>query len=252
LNNDTFFNGNVHLDKNLTVGNFSFAAVNGTVFINGSTTITGDLTIAGDWLIEKNLIVDGSYTVDQRMDIDCGPLSFRYPGASELVGPSPQDIRAPVVNLTTCCAEYLVNFAPLSDSGSGLIYDVYLTGYTLNIFNPQLSGVAVYLLYTQQFNGTEQVYSYEVGDLIFIKGSPVLSTTILLLDFEDVERLLPAVVDGNIYNGRDLVSEAMSSFTRILNSDEIFLYMYSPRPNGAELQNTPIEWVRVGLGDHNN
>jgi len=245
----------------LSVGNFSLGAIQNITNVNGTATVTGELTVLGSSSFEQDLSVAMDMTVNGRFDILHGPLGFRFPGVNltALVGPSPDNIRQPNPNLELCCSEYLVNFAPLN-SAPGSVYSLNLTGYTLNILNPALSGVLVYAMKTILFApGGGLVYSYQVGDIIMLRGSPVLSTSIVILDFEDVLRSGFAGIEGNIYNGRDLVTEAMSSFARILQSDEIFLYMYSPRPGvGIQaaapggppvLQESPVEWVRIGLGD---
>jgi len=241
----------------LSVGNFSLGAIENITDVLGTTTITGELTVDGSAEFDQDLSVVHDMTVVGRFDVNHGPFGFRYPGVylNAIVGPSPSNIRQPNLDLESCCSEYLVNFAPVG-SPLGSIYSLNLTGYTLNILNPELSGVLVYYMNTILFDATTLVYSYSVGDIIMLKGSPVLSTSIVILDFEDVLRSGFGGAEGNIYNGRDLVTEAMSSFARILQSDEIFLYMYSPRPNvGFQagtppvLQSAPVEWVRIGLGD---
>jgi len=262
---DATFLQSPNIDGNLTVlglisvGNFSLGVITGISEVTGDSSIVGNLTVLGSATFWEDLTVTQDTTVNGRLDILEGPLSFSYPGLLDQPLVGPDFIRTPNPNLTECCSEYLVNFAPVG-SPAGQVYDLLLTGYTLNILNPGLSGVFVYRMETFASNGTDVLYSYEVGDIILLRGSPVLSTSIVILDFEDVLKDAIGTDDGNIYNGRDLVTEAMGSFARILQSDEIFLYMYSPRPGigrnagsnppGSQvIQDAPVEWVRIGLGD---
>ena len=89
-----------------------------------------------------------------------------------------------------------------------------------------------------------------MGDIIILKGSSDLSKVIGFWDFEDLLNIIGPNPDGNLYNGRDLVSVALNLFTEHLYSDALFMYMYSPRANvgllpDVQLQAKFVDWVKL-------
>jgi len=259
VDNATTFGDDVSVAGDLTVDDTLYAhnlnisgnlETSGSVFFNQSVTVGGDASISG------TLSVGGDTTVEGRLEIVHGPLSFPYNGTEPTID-AQAFTRLPYPNPEESYPEFVIVFANLTEV-EGRWYDLQLTGYTLNFLEPQQRAPHVYFLWTfalENPNGNNVVfkYRYEVGDVILLKGPSDIEKIVTLWDFEDVLAAVGPTRPGNIYNGRSIVTESMSMFAEVLNSDEIVLYMYSPRPkigpnaNGAGqsvLQDSPVEWVK--------
>jgi len=253
---NTTFEGDVTIDGNLFVHQTLHAAelsIAGFLNVFGDVTFHQELTVEGNVVITGDLSVNGDATVNGRFDIIHGPLGFPYNGTSDVVDPVIGS-RIPYTDLEASYPEFVVNFAPTTDA-EGQWYDLQLSGYTLNFLEPGLNAPQVYRMETiviVNINDTfVPSYRYEVGDIIFLKGPSNIDKLVTLWDFQDILAAVGPTRNGNIYNGRSIVTEAMSIFTEILHSDEIVMYMYSPRPGigalatGTVLQNDPVEWVKL-------
>eukprot|EP01088_Endostelium_zonatum_P017984 TRINITY_DN5580_c0_g2_i1.p1 TRINITY_DN5580_c0_g2~~TRINITY_DN5580_c0_g2_i1.p1 ORF type:complete len:2809 (+),score=612.65 TRINITY_DN5580_c0_g2_i1:1924-10350(+) len=166
-------------------------------------------------------------------------LSFPYAGidASGKVTPS------------SSYSSYVVHFAPETDSSEVKMYSIALSGYTLNFLEPGKTVVGVHRFETVSYGptGSDVVYRYEIGDIILVKGSSELKKVVNLWDFEDV-MTTGGATNGNLYMGRGLATESLSLYTEALNSDEIAMFMYSPRSSvgaNGRSQDTPVEWVKI-------
>eukprot|EP01090_Pellita_catalonica_P005315 TRINITY_DN1525_c0_g1_i1.p1 TRINITY_DN1525_c0_g1~~TRINITY_DN1525_c0_g1_i1.p1 ORF type:complete len:2049 (-),score=417.28 TRINITY_DN1525_c0_g1_i1:349-6495(-) len=253
VENRTHILGDLSIKEYTTIdyGEFESGKFNGTANISdisviGEALFRDDLTVCGDTTVD-------SVTFDGRVQVSCGPLSFRFNGAADEIGATPHEWREPNRNLTECCSDYLVVFAPATSNGNQF-YSLLLTGFTLNILMPELEVTRVYRMETLAYDGSSQlIYRYEVGDVIILRGSPDLNKHVELVDYQQVVGSVAAAGGGNIYNGRSIAGVQMADLSRVLDSDELFIYMYSPRVqiasdvNGTPfVQDYPVEWTRIG------
>jgi len=251
LNGDVWMHGDLHVRETLFVGDLP---VQGEFDISGSTTLHSDLTVQGSVIIGGDLSVKGDAIFDGRVDITCGPLGFPYNGTNPV--PDADDNRVPYTDPTEAYPKFVVEFAPSTDV-DGRWYELNLSGFTLNFLEPGKIAPNVYRFETIEWISTSAttrslVYAYEVGDIIFVKGPSDINKLVMLWDFEDIIDAVGPTDDGNLYLGRSIVSEAMSLNSEVVNSDEILMFMYSPRPGiGANIngqtvvQNKPVEWVKI-------
>eukprot|EP01088_Endostelium_zonatum_P021074 TRINITY_DN808_c0_g1_i2.p1 TRINITY_DN808_c0_g1~~TRINITY_DN808_c0_g1_i2.p1 ORF type:complete len:4516 (+),score=1214.48 TRINITY_DN808_c0_g1_i2:57-13604(+) len=236
--------GDVKVAGHLNAAHLQYQDLSGDFEIaNTTTTFAGSVVVAQNGAATKTL---STTTLNTANKLTTSGLALSYNGAASTSGVAH---RQPKKDLTECCLQYLVNFASAS------AHALSMTGYTLNILNPVQANSVVYRFETAGTSAAGLVYRYDVGDIIIVKGSPNEGHNVVIYDHQDAINTLKGDEQGrgNIYNGRNLVSQALGSFNRILNSDEVFLYMYSPRVNAGSIngQKVAVEWVRVGLGDAN-
>ncbi|KAL6072603.1 hypothetical protein QOT17_005424 [Balamuthia mandrillaris] len=223
----------------------SILTVTGDSHLEQDVDIGGDLDVEGVTHLHDDLSVDGDVSLGGRLDIWHGPLSFRYPGVDSASG----DVVFPLPD------PYVVRFGAAGTFVPGTFFELELNGRSFMQLEPEIE-----LPYISRFevSGTDPLgaaYSYEVGDIILVKGSADLSKVIAIWDFEDLINILGPGEGGNIYNSRSFLSVSLNLFTEHLYSDQIFMYMYSPRPltglptavnvDAVGIQEAPVEWVKL-------
>jgi len=213
----------------IDVGDLQYNNISGIYQSNDQpTTVDGDVDttnsaagvrVASDFQT-NTLIVQGTTS---GTGIKATGIGFPYNGATNNTITQQQERYSNPV--PGCCTQYTITYDAASES-------ITLSGFTLNILNPSADGSTLVRF---------DVTGYTVGDVVLIKGSPNPDYTIVLSDYSD-----PGNTDtANIYNGRSALTGFRGNSARTLDSDEVFMYMYSPS------QGRSVEWIRIGLGDAN-
>jgi hypothetical protein len=196
------------------------------------------LSLAQDLTVNADVSVTGELVLDGRLELTKKPLSFPYPGLN--AGLPVNLLDAVAADSASPLAYYLYAFAIAGQdlSATSDYYELALPGGAFY----QLEPVDLDLPMVHRISTT----NYQVGDIIMLKGSSE-DKIIAFWDFEDMVNVIASGLVGNLYNGRDMSTASVNFYTEYLYSDDVFIYMYSPRTRvgvaGSTVQTQSIDWV---------